>query len=476
MSRADYYNNPGNLRPNKNGFYEGQIGTDKDGFAVFETPEAGRKALLQDIRSKVEEQKLNTPEAFIDKYAPKGDNSEETRKNYKIHIAEQLGLDDTTKAFPGDYHEKLANAIAKFEGSTLSEPQEAPQSEQPTGAVLEGENPYPPAPEETVEAQQQQVSDKEKRAYAGAISGVVGAGAGTKALAAKKAFGVASRFFPAMSYGEAPHPAASVGPTTRPGGNGVINWWEATHQGQVSPLTDLEKQNATDYKNIHAAGKQAEQLHSLVQSKDFGKGYGPVEGSSIYLGPTAAQEVRGALPAEPSSPGVFRTGLGVLGKISNSLPVRTGLAGFGAGYNAQDLYNAAQKGDITGQALAGTGLATDLYQFLPRWFAVTKASPIVNAISGGTETARRAREGDITGASIAGAGTLAPIAASLLAGPEALPIGLAAAYGAPLINAMRDLYPSQVARAKAVSAANAGKAPAQSYDLSDMVDPAAYSP
>ena len=96
-SRADYNNNPGNLRPPKDVTYEGQIGLDDKGFAIFETPAAGERALKNDIKIKIEKG-INTPEKFIDMYAPKGkdaygdENSEEGRENYKIWLAHKLGL------------------------------------------------------------------------------------------------------------------------------------------------------------------------------------------------------------------------------------------------------------------------------------------------------------------------------------------------------------------------------------------------
>ena len=41
---AQDYNNPGNLRPPKGVTYDGQIGIGDHGFAIFETPEAGKTA------------------------------------------------------------------------------------------------------------------------------------------------------------------------------------------------------------------------------------------------------------------------------------------------------------------------------------------------------------------------------------------------------------------------------------------------
>jgi hypothetical protein len=120
-SVADYNNNPGNLRP-KGFTYKGQIGVDDRGFAIFENKDAGRNALLQDIRAK-QKQGLNTPESFIDKYAPAmKENPEEGRENYKMKMAQHLGLKSTTDPFPKGSEEKLADLIASFEAGQSIEP------------------------------------------------------------------------------------------------------------------------------------------------------------------------------------------------------------------------------------------------------------------------------------------------------------------------------------------------------------------
>jgi len=122
-SVADYNNNPGNLRP-KGFTYKGQIGVDDRGFAIFENKDAGRNALMQDIRAK-QRQGLNNPNAFIDKYAPAmAENPEEGRENYKIFLAQNLGLQSTTDPFPKGSEEKLADLIAQFESGTTSAPAE----------------------------------------------------------------------------------------------------------------------------------------------------------------------------------------------------------------------------------------------------------------------------------------------------------------------------------------------------------------
>jgi len=115
MTIADYNNNPGNLKPPKGVTYDGQIGIDDRGFAVFENKEFGRKALMGDIRIKIK-RGIVTPENFVDVYSPEGsENAEDARNNYKIFIADKLGLKNTRDKFGEDAIDKLADAITHFE-------------------------------------------------------------------------------------------------------------------------------------------------------------------------------------------------------------------------------------------------------------------------------------------------------------------------------------------------------------------------
>lgn len=131
-SVADYNNNPGNLRPPKGVTYDGQIGIDDRGFAIFETPAAGRRALVNDVQIKMR-RGLNTPESFIDRYAPAGEeNPEEGRENYKLHLAASLGLKSTSDPFPEDAAERLADAIYQFESGQRKPPEPARAPTEPT--------------------------------------------------------------------------------------------------------------------------------------------------------------------------------------------------------------------------------------------------------------------------------------------------------------------------------------------------------
>jgi hypothetical protein len=133
---AEYNNNPGNIRPAKGVKYEGMIGVDDKGFAIFETPKFGQQALINDITHKLEKRGIKTPSDFVDVYTPKSDeNSEDARDNYKIYLAQKTGLKSTNDPFPENSVEKLAQAITNFEGGKWQEGNEAEQPKSTTTAA-----------------------------------------------------------------------------------------------------------------------------------------------------------------------------------------------------------------------------------------------------------------------------------------------------------------------------------------------------
>jgi len=95
-----------------------------------EKPEFGQKALINDITHKIEKRGIKTPNDFVDIYSPKGDeNSEDARDNYKIYIAQKLGLKSTSDPFPENAIEKLSQAITNFEGGKWQEKEEEKKEE-----------------------------------------------------------------------------------------------------------------------------------------------------------------------------------------------------------------------------------------------------------------------------------------------------------------------------------------------------------
>ena len=118
--------NVGNIRPPKGVTYEGQTGIDAKGFATFKPGPAddpnkyGNAAIQQDIGAKLK-QGINTPKAFIEKYAPPkskgGDNEDAITEAYVNNVAKALGIKptDTIKDTP-ENRKILQEAIIKQEG------------------------------------------------------------------------------------------------------------------------------------------------------------------------------------------------------------------------------------------------------------------------------------------------------------------------------------------------------------------------
>ena len=214
-SLADWNNNPGNLRPPKGVTYEGQIGVDDRGFAIFENKTFGRSALVGDIKAKVGKG-LNTPEAFLNRYAPAGDNDEEARDNYKIHLADALGLNSTGAVFPEDSYEKIADAIAAFEGKG-SVAAQAPPTNEPNPRVTLGDPPPPRTGGITPGAAE--LGPEALSLYGGGAGLTVGTGG----IAAQKSAGLIKnlyeRAFPGEAYASRVEPTLGGSSTARPPAN-----------------------------------------------------------------------------------------------------------------------------------------------------------------------------------------------------------------------------------------------------------------
>jgi hypothetical protein len=119
-NRPDRNNNPGNLKVGGE--------TDKGGFTIFETPEAGFQAMVQDITAKLTGNSPATraklgrnAETLLDVisvYAPEGDGNDPV--NYAKSVASQLGINNINVSV-GELLPKvqeLAKAMAKHEGFT----------------------------------------------------------------------------------------------------------------------------------------------------------------------------------------------------------------------------------------------------------------------------------------------------------------------------------------------------------------------
>jgi hypothetical protein len=234
---SEYNNNPGNIRPAKGVTYEGLLGVDDKGFAIFEKPEYGQKALVNDLTYKLGKRGIKTPAEFVDVYSPAGkENNEEARDNYKIYIAQKLGLKSTNDPFPEKAVDKLAQAVTNFEGGTWQEKpkEESSVDTSSTDASVDpaGENGDTVAPKATSEIPGKSKANKP-------FLGIVGAGAGASLAGSletgKKLLPLVPNIIGRMG-GNAPGPTTVM---TRGGLQSYLNGMIPSNV-QLS-LTELEK-------------------------------------------------------------------------------------------------------------------------------------------------------------------------------------------------------------------------------------------
>lgn len=87
ISRGVRNNNPGNIKSGQG--FNGEINPDKDGYAIFNTPEDGLRALAIDLHTKYDKDGLNTINGIVSKYAPPGDNDTAA---YVQHVSQQMNM------------------------------------------------------------------------------------------------------------------------------------------------------------------------------------------------------------------------------------------------------------------------------------------------------------------------------------------------------------------------------------------------
>ena len=107
-------NNPGNIRPGAKFFGETGIGS---GYATFANPIYGGRALARLMSTYKKNHGISNVSGFIDRYAPSGDNTPASRKNYKSFLAGKLGIGEDTEIDLDDDNTKLAlmKGIVEFE-------------------------------------------------------------------------------------------------------------------------------------------------------------------------------------------------------------------------------------------------------------------------------------------------------------------------------------------------------------------------
>jgi hypothetical protein len=107
-------NNPGNIRSGAGFFGETGVGS---GYATFQNPLFGGRALARLLSTYKNQYGISNIDSLIDRYAPSGDNTMESRTNYKGFIANKLGVGKDDEIDLDDDNTKLGvmKAIVEFE-------------------------------------------------------------------------------------------------------------------------------------------------------------------------------------------------------------------------------------------------------------------------------------------------------------------------------------------------------------------------
>lgn len=429
---SDYNNNPGNLRPPKGVTYEGQIGVDDKGFAVFQNRDFGHQALVNDINHKID-RGINTPEDFVNVFTPAGpENSEDARDNYKIHLANSLGLTSTKDPFPDNSSDRLAHAVSAFEGGTwASQPKDAIQKPVSQATSTEEEPQYRGKKVDEKSDADVIKEDDTKRRELAAISGVVGTGAGGLWEVKSPLIRVMGKIG-LLPGGKtiSPQDAAAMVEKTM-----TANAPEPTAQ---TPETSGDKWSR---KVVGSMGPGGESVTEASRNYRMQQGLTPEEAAhykasrtglilpNAYIPETQTTEVT-PLPTQKPSGALSRA----LGYTLGSSPVRGGLAGYSLGSNLQEAFQRQKEKDYIGAATAGAGAVGDVMSLAPATGKIlSKVGPLGAAISGGANVYRNIREQNIPGAVASAASAAAPYVAPFLLGPEVgIPVGIATALGIPI--------------------------------------------
>ena len=111
-------NNPGNLRYYPEIPWKGQLGADAAGYAVFDTPENGIRAMSIQILGDIEKRGFDTPRKLITKYAPPSEND---TKAYIQAVCKRLGVLPDDKLSERKHGLLLVYAVGEHEnGKPLS--------------------------------------------------------------------------------------------------------------------------------------------------------------------------------------------------------------------------------------------------------------------------------------------------------------------------------------------------------------------
>jgi hypothetical protein len=401
-SLAEYNNNPGNIRPAKGVKYEGMIGVDDKGFAIFEKPEFGQKALVNDLTYKLEKRGIKTPSEFVDIYSPAGDeNSEDSRDNYKIYIAQMLGLKSTKDPFPENAVERLSQAVTNFEGGTWQGTEEKKSTQSAPKTTQSDEDSSNQYSGELVRNELTQEEKNRSALETGAKGAAVGAALGSlytakapfvrlaqrvgilpggKPISPDDAVELASK----VMGSESQTPGGKWGGKTGFGiGEGSVQETSSRYQ-RAMPQGKVSGRMAKRF-GIPMPGENPELAQRLIDRSNAAE--------AAKINAAATQE---AIEKATQPSAVQR----VAKNVMTSAPVKGSLAGLGIGFNAQDAYHKFDQGDMLGGSLATGAAGASALGLVPR--LASTMNPAAIGLTTASQIAGDLRQGNRQGAAESG--------------------------------------------------------------------------
>lgn len=356
---AEYNNNPGNIRPAKGVKYEGLLGVDDKGFGIFQKPEQGQKALIDDLTYKLGKRGIKTPSEFVDIYSPAGEeNDEDSRDNYKIYIAQKLGLKSTGDAFPENAVAKLAQAVTKFEGGTWQEKDDKKDDE----SSGEGSEPKEAVAGAKIPPASTEPGSPESTSMA-AIGAVTGAGVASGIETGKKLLPLIPNIVNRLS-GQAPDMDKPVSKVALQ--NWLNSMLQSNGQSVKLPISELERLTGKKIRTMGEVGDAYRDIQEIKETKVTKPMVKMVEGRPGVFeqtGRMTSSTVPGRpgidlTPYETKPTGPIRQAIGnqlqTAGEVTKgALPSvgRVGVGALGGALAGSQLYDAFKEYDLQGKGL-----------------------------------------------------------------------------------------------------------------------------
>lgn len=269
----------------------------------------------------------------------------------------------------------------------------------------------------------------------GSMSGLAGAGAGAIYSAKAPAFRVAQRIglLPGgkpISPQDAVELAGRVVPeATTSGGKWAAKTGYGMGEGTVQETSSRYQRSMPSGK---VSGRMAKRFGPALPGESPDLTQRLIDRSAAQ---SKAEAEAAAAAAKARSPGPISR---FTGSVAGSSPVVGGLAAYGTGYNLQDAYNKLTNQDTTGAIKSGIGALASAASLSP------KAAPYAGSVAATIDAERRLQDKDYIGAGTSALGAIAPYAAPFVFGPQVgIPVGIATALGAPVVNELKDYLQRQ---------------------------------